>query len=196
MPIARRGLTLFEVLLVLVLLVVVGSLAMPLFEGGFASVRLRRATDQVLASWSETRARAIETGQIQQFRFQPESGSYRSEPWFPEETLPVVEEPTALVTDTAPIEDINLPEQVVFAEGDVQVFEPTVGPQVTPMAQGGSGLWSSPILFFPDGSSSAASVLLRNEKQVFQRATLRALTGTARSSELLSEEEAERRQFQ
>lgn len=196
MPIARRGLTLFEVLLVLVLLVVVGSLAMPLFEGGFASVRLRRATDQVLASWSETRARAIETGQIQQFRFQPESGNYRSEPWFPEETLPAIEEPTALVTDTAPIEDIILPEQVVFAEGDVQVFEPTVGPQVTPMAQGGSGLWSSPILFFPDGSSSAASVLLRNEKQVFQRATLRALTGTARSSELLSEEEAERRQFQ
>jgi type II secretory pathway pseudopilin PulG len=189
-PHVRRALTLFEVLLVLVLLVVVGSLAMPLFEGGFATVRLRRATDQVLASWSETRARAIETGQIQQFRFQPESGSYRSEPWFPEENLPVVEEPAT------PIEDIILPEQVVFAEGDVQVFEPTVGPQVTPMAQGGSGLWSSPILFFPDGSSSAASVLLRNEKQVFQRATLRALTGTARSSELLSEEEAERRQFQ
>jgi hypothetical protein len=78
----------------------------------------------------------------------------------------------------------------------VQVFEPTVGPQVTPMGQGGSGLWSSPILFFPDGSTSAATVLLRNEKQVFQRASLRALTGTGRASELLSGEEAARRQFQ
>jgi hypothetical protein len=189
-PNARRALTLFEVLLVLVLLVVIGSLTMPLFEGGFASVRLRRATDQLLANWSETRARAIETGQIQQFRFQAESGNYRSEPWFPEETLPAVEEPAT------PVADVALPEQVVFAEGDVRVFEPTAGPQVTPMGERGTGMWSSPILFFPDGSSSAASVLLRNERQVFQRATLRALTGTGRSSNLLSQEEAERRQFQ
>lgn len=190
MPITRRALTLFEVLLVLVLLVIVGSLTMPLFEGGFASVRLKRATDQVLAAWSETRARAIETGQIQQFRFQSESGNYRSEAWFPEESLPTLEEPAT------PIVDVALPEQVMFAEGDVQVFEPTVGLQVTPMAQRGSGLWSSPILFFPDGSTSAATVLLRNERQVFQRATLRALTGTGRASELLSRDEAERSQFQ
>ena len=190
MPNARRALTLFEVLLVLVLLVIVGSLTMPLFEGGFASVRLKRATDQVLAAWSETRARAIETGQIQQFRFQSESGNYRSEPWFPEETLPSITEPAT------PIADIMLPEQVVFAEGDVQVFDPTVGLEVTPMGQRGNGLWSSPILFFPDGSTSSATVLLRNDKQVFQRATLRALTGMGRASELLSQEEATRRQFQ
>ncbi len=190
MPNARRALTLFEVLLVLVLLVIVGSLTMPLFEGGFASVRLKRATDQVLTAWSETRARAIETGEIQQFRFQSESGNYRSEPWYPEESLPTIEEPAT------PVADVVLPEQVVFVEGNVQVFEPTAGPQVTPMGQGGTGIWSSPILFFPDGSTSAATVLLRNEKQIFQRATLRALTGTGRASELLSREEAERRQFQ
>lgn len=190
MPNVRRALTLFELLLVLVLLVIIGSLTMPLFEGGFASVRLRRATDQVLAAWSETRARAIESGEIQQFRFQSEAGNYRSEPWYPEETPPTIEETSPQIADE------KLPEQVVFAEGDVQVFEPTVGPQVTPMGQGGTGLWSSPILFFPDGSTSAATVLLRNERQVFQRATLRALTGTGRSSELLSGEEAARRQFQ
>jgi type II secretory pathway pseudopilin PulG len=185
----RRAFTLFEVLLVLILLVVIGSLIMPLFEGAFTSVRLRRATDQLLASWSETRVRAIETGQIQQFRYQPEAGTYRSEPWYPEEIAPAISEPLE------PIEDIVLPQDIVFAEGDVESFDPVTGSQLAAMGQGGSGVWSSPILFFPDGFSSAATVLLRNERRVFQRATLRALTGTGRASELLSEEEAERYKF-
>lgn len=186
MPLRRCGFTLFEVLLVLILLVIISSLIMPLFEGGFASVRLRRATDQLLASWSETRAQAIETGQIQQFRYQPETGNYRSEPWYPEEVAPAIEQPQV------PVEDIALPQEVIFVEGDVAVFDPVVGPKVSTMGTGGSGGWSNPILFFPDGSTSSASVLLRNERLVFQRATLRALTGIGRASDLLSEEEASR----
>ncbi len=190
MPALRHALTLFEILLVLVLLVIVGSLTMPLFEGGFASVRLRRSTDQVLSAWSEVRAQAIETGNIYQFRFQPQTGNYRTEPWYSEETPPPAEE----ATNSAP--DIVLPEQVVFAEGDIAVFEPNAGAQVTPMRQGGSGGWSSQILFHPDGSTSAASVLLKNERDVYQRVTLRALTGIGRASELLSQEQADRLKFQ
>lgn len=189
MPLVRRAFTLFEVLLVLILLVIIGSLVMPLFEGAFTSVRLRRATDQLLSSWSETRVRAIETGQIQQFRYQPESGNYRSEPWYPEDVAPAIAE------SGEPTEEIALPQDIVFAEGDVESFDPVAGSQPTSMGQGSSGIWSSPILFFPDGSTSAATVLLRNDKRVFQRATLRALTGTGRASELLSAEEAERFKF-
>jgi type II secretory pathway pseudopilin PulG len=188
-PHVRRAFTLFEVLLVLILLVIIGSLIMPLFEGAFTSVRLRRATDQLLASWSETRIRAIDTGQIQQFRYQPETGNYRSEPWYSEEIAPAVAEPIE------PVKDITLPQDIVFAEGDIESFDPVAGSQLTPLGQGGNGIWSSPVLFFPDGSTSSATVLLRNDKQVFQRATLRALTGTGRASELLSEEEADRYKF-
>src|SRR5687768_6658103 len=61
-PNSRRGLTLIELLLVLVLLVVMGSLVMPVFTGGFASVRLRRAGDQVMTRWANARARAVESG--------------------------------------------------------------------------------------------------------------------------------------
>jgi prepilin-type N-terminal cleavage/methylation domain-containing protein len=187
---ARRGFTLVEIMLVLVLLVVIASLTMPIFEGGFASVRLKRSTDQVLAAWSEARAQAIDSGQVYQFRFQPETGTYRSERWYPEDVQPALEETTEVP------EDVALPEQIVFVEGDVEDFDPMVGEIVTPMAQGGTNGWSSPILFFPDGSTSTASVLLRNDRQVFQRATLRALTGVGRASELLTEEQAERLQFQ
>jgi type II secretory pathway pseudopilin PulG len=188
-PRVRHAFTLFEVLLVLILLVIIGSLIMPLFEGAFTSVRLRRATDQLLASWSETRSRAIESGQVQQFRYQPESGNYRSEPWYPEEVAPAVAEPIE------PVEDISLPQEIVFAEGDITTFDPAMGSQLASLGQGGSGVWSSPILFFPDGSTSAATVLLRNDRRILQRATLRALTGTGRASDLLSEDEAQRYKF-
>lgn len=189
MPRARQAFTLFEVLLVLILLVIIGSLVMPLFESGFASVRLRRATDQLLAAWAECRIRAIETGQIQQFRYQPTTGTYRSEAWYPEDVAPALAEPIE------PPDDLALPVEVVFVEGDVAAFDPAEGPRVTSMELASDGAWSSPILFFPDGSTSSATVLLRNERQVFQRATLRALTGVGRASELLSEEEAERFKF-
>src|SRR5215208_6937487 len=58
----RRGMTLVELLVVLALLVVIGSIVVPVFTGSFASVRLRRAGDQVLTRWSQARARAIESG--------------------------------------------------------------------------------------------------------------------------------------
>jgi prepilin-type N-terminal cleavage/methylation domain-containing protein len=187
---SRRAFTLVEVVLVLVLLVVIASLTMPIFEGGFASVRLKRSTDQVLAAWSEARAQAIDSGQVFQFRFQPETGYYRTERWYAEDVLPAVE------TTTEIPENVALPEQIVFVEGDVEEFDPLAGEVVTPMGQGGTDGWSSPILFFPDGSTSTASVLLRNDRKVFQRATLRALTGVGRVSELLTEEQADRLQFQ
>jgi prepilin-type N-terminal cleavage/methylation domain-containing protein len=187
---ARRAFTLVEVMLVLVLLVVIASLTMPIFEGGFASVRLKRSTDQVLAAWSEARAQAIDSGQVFQFRFQPETGYYRTERWYAEDVLPAIEPTTEIP------ENVALPDQIVFVEGDVEEFDPLTGEVVTLMAQGGSDGWSSPILFFPDGSTSTASVLLRNDRKVFQRATLRALTGVGRVSELLTEEQADRLQFQ
>jgi prepilin-type N-terminal cleavage/methylation domain-containing protein len=187
---ARHGFTLVEIMLVLVLLVVIASLTMPIFEGGFASVRLKRSTDQVLAAWSEARAQAIDSGQMYQFRFQPETGVYRTERWYPEDVLPAVQETAEMPVDVA------LPDQIVFVEGDVEEFDPIAGEIVMPMGQGGMDGWSSPILFFPDGSTSTASVLLRNDRQVFQRATLRALTGVGRASELLTEEQADRLQFQ
>jgi hypothetical protein len=39
-------------------------------------------------------------------------------------------------------------------------------------------------------------VLLKNDRDVYQRITLRALTGIGRASELLSQEQADRLKFQ
>ena len=196
---ARHALTLVEIILVLALLVVVGSLARPILESGFSSVRLRRATDQLLAAWSETRARAIESGQIQQFRFQPETGTYRSEPWYHEEVVPAIAEAAKSADPSADPKlqesETELPDEIVFVEGEALEFDTVAGSQLASLTQGETGVWSNPILFFPDGTSSPAAVLLRNDRRVFQRVTLRALMGIGRASDLLSEDEAERQKF-
>ena len=192
----RGGMTLFEILLVLVLLVVVGSLAMPLLEGGFASIRLRRGTDQVLASWTEARIQAVQTGETHQFLFQTETGLYRVEPWQagvepgtdPLDVVPVANDATKPLW--LPYES-QLPEEILFVEGDGLAVEGANGRTVEALNQGSSPAWSAPILFFPDGTTSSASLLLRNERQLYQRITLRALTGVARASEVLTRDEVE-----
>jgi Tfp pilus assembly protein FimT len=75
--------TLVELLVVLALLVVIGSIVVPVFTGSFSSVRLRRAGDQVLTRWAQARALAIEHGETYQFTFTPESGTYQVGPWMP-----------------------------------------------------------------------------------------------------------------
>jgi len=197
----RIAMTLFELLLVLVLLVIIGSLAAPLFEGSFSSIRLRRGTDQILAVWSQTRTHAIEAGTIFEFRFQPAGDKYRVDPWSggleiamrePREKVELAENST----DVADLANWNLeeslPEKIVFLSAE-SVSEDKFGERtVKQLDQDSETKWSEPILFFPDGTTSDASLLLKSEKDLYRRATLRALTGVARASELLSREEVER----
>lgn len=193
----RGGMTLTELLLVLVLLVVVGSMAMPLLEGGFASIRLRRGKDQILAAWTEARIQAVQTGETHEFLFQPETGLYRVEPWQPGV------EPGTVSLDVAPIEtdatkplwlpyEAQLPDDILFVEGDSLTVVDVNQRTVETLNQGSSSAWAAPILFYPDGTTSSASLLLQNERQLYQRITLRALTGVARASEVLTRDEAER----
>jgi len=198
----RRGMTLVELLLVLALLVVISSLATPLLQGSFASVRLRRGTDQVLAAWSGVRAKAIETGQIYQFRFAVQSDAYRVDPWYgSSEAAPTTGNRPAngplTIDEPLPASDWRyealLPEKIEFVTGDHLVDDATGQRRVDTLLDGGGQAWSAPLLFFPDGATSSASILLRNELNQYQRATLRAATGVARASGLLSRDEAERR---
>ena len=198
----RRGaMTLFELLLVLVLLVVIGSLAAPLYEGSFSSIRLQSGTNQVLAAWSQSRTHAIEAGRIYQFRFKPEGNAYRVDRWAGGLEIDKLDEDETLdVEEDRTLEEIefanwnlkeSLPEEIVFSSAE-SVRENEQGERtVTRLDQESETEWSSPILFYPDGTTSDASLLLKSKKGLYRRATLRALTGVARASELLSQEEVD-----
>jgi prepilin-type N-terminal cleavage/methylation domain-containing protein len=211
-----RGMTLVEILVVLALLVVIGGLVVPVFEGSIASVRLRRAGDQVVTGWSRARAEAIESGQPYQFRFTPDTGTFVIEPWtglFGEEsnsaaskttpgstststTNATTTSPTASTANstaaTSAVANMALPEEIVFQGGELAVEDFQSGERSVASLQDAGESLSTPILFFPDGTASEASVLLTNGKKQFVRVTLRGLTGVGRASEVLTQEELQR----
>jgi len=213
--------TLVELLVVLVLLVVLGSLVVPIMTGSIASVRLRRAGDQVVTGWSRARAEAIESGQPYQFRFTPESGTFVIEPWTgllgeeaasknsPSSSASAATASTTSTTTssssaaattagskgtagTTAAANEALPEEIVFKSGELAVEDYQSGERSVGSLQDAGESESIPILFFPDGTASEASVLLTNGKKQFVRVTLRGLTGVGRASEVLTQEELQR----
>jgi prepilin-type N-terminal cleavage/methylation domain-containing protein len=210
-----RGMTLVEILVVLALLVVIGGLVVPVFEGSIASVRLRRAGDQVVTGWSRARAEAIESGQPYQFRFTPDTGTFVIEPWTgllgsegssatgtasagatsaaTTTTTSSSTSSTATSAETSSsVTNTALPDEIVFQSGELAVEDFQSGERSVGSLQDAGESLSTPILFFPDGTASEASILLTNGKKQFVRVTLRGLTGVGRASEVLSQEELQR----
>jgi Tfp pilus assembly protein FimT len=214
----RGGMTLVEILLVLALVVLIGSMVAPVFTGAFSAIRLRRGGDQVIAQWSAARMRAIETGEVQQFRFTPETGKLVVEPWTgvlgtgaasqrstsgaattssaaaPSggSTATTTSASDTAATGAATKTSVTLPEEIVFHGGELAVEDYQTGERSVAALQQPSEDQSTPILFFPDGTTSDASVLLTNGKQQFVRLTLRGLTGVGRASLVLTQEELQR----
>ena len=203
----------------LALLVVFGSMVAPIFTNGFSSVRLRRAGDQVLSRWSAARARAIETGEVRQFTFTPESGDFRVGPWTgvadkaearqsrssQKDETSSTDEPSTTTAAAKPADPAAtetekeaggtraaLPEPILFQSGQIAVDDPeSAERRVDPLQPSGEEE-STPILFFPDGTTSEASVVLANDRNQFVRLTLRGLTGVGRASGVLTRDELER----
>ncbi len=83
----------------------------------------------------------------------------------------------------------KLPPGVIFASNpiilDMQTAMADLQSGATQSSESGSG-WSKPIYFYPDGTSSDAQLLLRNEKERSVSVALRGLTGVVTVSDLLA----------
>lgn len=202
-----RGVTLMELLLVLVLLVVAGSIVIPAITGAYSSVKLTRAGDAVITRWAEARAQAIETGVVYQFRFTPETGKYRVEPWSnpgadaaatdsSTDSTPGSSKSGTLATrktlDESPTVAAALHDSIVFQGGQAAAEDPATRERRVTSLESPRSSWSTPILFFPDGTTSQATVVLQSDVPNYLRLTLRGLTGVARASEVLSREQMDR----
>ena len=80
----RPGLTLLEVLLVMAILLTLAAVAYPTLSAMYGDVRVKAAADQVRASWTEARAKAIEDGRAYRFSVEPGTGKFRVAPDGPE----------------------------------------------------------------------------------------------------------------
>ena len=91
----------------------------------------------------------------------------------------------------------TLPDNVLFVSGGALLDQRdaaalTESDAMTPSSFGigaGQGGAADPILFYPDGTSATARIVLGNSRNHFVIVELRGLTGIARSSDLLTAEE-------
>ena len=201
----RRGVTLLEMLLVLGLLVAIAAIAMPNVGRSLENHRLRKSADLIRAEWAKARAKAMETGRTYVFRYEPQADGYEVEPWYSDEDYlessqlsglgsfgTPAASPPLLFGQTATTAMKHLPEEIVFVASDTtQEAREVLAVQGTDALRNQDTTMSSPIFFYPDGTSSTARLLVMNARGRYVKLTLRGLTGVVYVSDLLAEEQIE-----
>ncbi|MBI1348463.1 prepilin-type N-terminal cleavage/methylation domain-containing protein [bacterium] len=182
----RRGYTLVELLLALALLGVLASVTVPSAMRLFFRSQLTGAMEDVRAQLAGTRVRAIESGLVYQFRFEPEGRYYMSVPFERE-----IEASDPNATGTGATTGIGkftrfagqLPDGFRFVdccsgsgaiggELDAAVFGEL--PNADELA---NVSWSPPILFYADGSAGDAAFELVDGQAQYVKLQVRGLTG-------------------
>lgn len=177
-----NGFTLIEMLLVLALLVALAAIVWPALDRPLANQRLRRAADQVRAEWIRARTKAITSGEVVAFRFRPNDGAYRVEAKTDSAALSVAfgMAGQTSIDQVRPVA-ATLPDKVVFLVQEVGADSRAA--MLANRDRANSIVefdWSEPILFFPNGTATAARVVLGGENERCIGLELRALTGDGR----------------
>lgn len=183
LPMRSRAFTLFEMMVLLVVVLVTAALGWPAIRGAMEKSTLVNAAKQVGIDLNQTRLAAIETGTTQQFCFQPGGKRYEVGPP-PTDQLQAIVATMEDAANAVP-EERELPEGVRFfvpgANGDPLVDEGGASIVV-------AGEWSAPVVFYPSGRGSNARIRLLGSQGMYVEVFVRGLTGMARVSPVMREE--------
>lgn len=149
----RKGFTLIEMAVVLVIIAIGITLAVPMIEGGFETREVRRAARQIAATMHHVRGEALATSTPQELVIDPDRNSIATTEWGR----------WVILTDRAVIERVDGGNPV--GDGAVQ------------------------ILFFPNGSTSGADIVVasRNDRTRNRlHISLDPLVGTVRVEDAAS----------
>jgi len=191
----RRAYTLIEMLLVLAIIVIAAAAVAPSLRGVARSAALRSAANDVRASLTRAHVLAMKTGRIHAFQYEQNGSKFKIEPWIGDDDA--LESRTgdadtgfgSTATPTTPAREQTLPEDVKFALGDAAIESRGERVEQELATTGGSGsgvTWSRPILFYPDGTTADAFVVVANSHQTGIRINLRGLTAAVTVGELSS----------
>jgi prepilin-type N-terminal cleavage/methylation domain-containing protein len=172
----QSGFTLIELILVLGVMVMIFSLAIPLVTRTMGGHALRQSAERVRVAMGQARVRAIREGEVYAVFF-VEGGQ-----WFNVAPFSKSQEQAAIANNRQQLADQGvqsnfesdlLPSGISFAANVIPInarAAETLG------GEGESGQ-IRPILFYADGSSQNAKIVMQNSKQSYVEIQLRGLTG-------------------
>jgi prepilin-type N-terminal cleavage/methylation domain-containing protein len=187
-PRIRAGFTLLEVMLTLTVLAILAAMAWPQLEKPLERHRLHRAAEELRIAFSRTRIEAMTSGTVYAFRHAQSGQDYTIQAWSeidPQETFAGnMAPPTAQLAASTMLKEgevsSSLPETMHFvgSEKSLSTRDMSFEPQELTTAQ--LDQWSSPLFFFPDGTTSSALLEIQDDKGRYVQLELRGLTGICR----------------
>jgi Tfp pilus assembly protein FimT len=188
-------------MLVLCIMTILAALAWPALHQMFKNQGLRLAADQLKTVWLRARLDAMNSGRVLRFSYDPVSGAYRlesgtannadassgnsSQDASASQTLGknTFDAPTG---DSVPaLREATLPDGIRFVQIDATTNNRDA---VAGQMPGGFGvndqLRSTPVYFYPDGSTSTARLVLANDQDRGITISLRGLTGVVTIGEI------------
>jgi prepilin-type N-terminal cleavage/methylation domain-containing protein len=180
------GFTLLELIIVLAVMIAVAAMSLPMLQRSFSGQKLDKGGDLVRAHMGRARVKAIRNGEIYAFYYQVEGPAFRVGP-FNEETIeslknvPLDED---LRSSNFDFGDDLLPRDVRFSMALTNPDARSAAAMVSANFRPGD---MRPILFYPDGTSQSAKVILQNKENDAIQVTLRGLTGTTTVKKILDD---------
>ena len=166
-----------ELILVLAIVIVVAALAVPAVEGTINRQAIVSATDRVRVAMGQARVKAIRTGDVHALFYQRGGQWFDVAPLSQHAQLPIPQSNNvSLSTRNRELNENWLPRQVRFAAGQAKLDYRS---QTAKEASDGAPV--DAILFYPDGTSQDARILLQDDRSSLMAVELRGLTGMAKT---------------
>jgi prepilin-type N-terminal cleavage/methylation domain-containing protein len=189
----RRGYTLLEMIVVLAVVASLSAVILPALLRPAGKAELRQLAKQVQAALLDARTRAVESGVVQEFRYEPGGRRYEIVSRDEEDGVrpPGAPGPGAAKTPSRPADSAApepwhavLPDGVVFADPREEMRgEPASPPataEIVAIEDAATGeKWSALLRFYPNGRGPNARLKLRGSASWSIDILLRGLTGTA-----------------
>lgn len=167
-----------ELVLVMVIIVVIASLAVPAIQNTVNNQAISKAADRVRVAMGQARVRAIRTGQVHALYYS-QGGQ-----WFEVAPLDNFAELSGRFNNSNQVTTLDrdfsenfLPRDVRFVAGQAGMDNRSESAKQN--ADGGGGM--DAILFYPDGTSQDARLVLQNTRGSLISVELRGLTGIAKT---------------